>query len=563
MLDLLSITVILPLLGAGAISLPSLIFTKLDVERGRLWTAAAALATAVLTSATVVALRGASAGTPMIPSPESALLAGSVIKFRAEPALWPLAAGLSLVTCFFLLAALGRQPDASPYLAAISLVLLGVGLAALWSANPLTTIVSWALYDLFFFLGRITAGVRRDQAIRSLSIGTVAVLLLWAGVLVAGHGTGSVQWSLMPAGGAKMTFWMLAGLLRLGVYPFHLAVPGGAGRFSPPATALFLSPVIGWGLWAQLALVEDGILPVSSWVMVPALLTLMAGGFLGWTARSARGASAWIGMGANGAVLLSVVLASLFGRSQELVEGLVLWILALGVTGWMLGVTILCLGGRLALPDALERRALPRTISSLVGAFSLIGAPITLGFVTQSYLVTELPRLAQRSWIVGFFAGQTFLIVAVARWLFPLTQPGGRAVSPFAQRVSTAGIMAPALSLVLAALVPNLLLPGSSGPSLRRLFAGPGRDGWLLWAGPLLLGGAIAWQGVRLRPGIALWLDALHDVVRLNWAYDLLIGAFEQGLAVVQSADDILGGRGALLWSFVILLLVVLAWRAG
>jgi hypothetical protein len=58
-----------------------------------------------------------------------------------------------------------------------------------------------------------------------------------------------------------------------------------------------------------------------------------------------------------------------------------------------------------------------------------------------------------------------------------------------------------------------------------------------------------------------LWLDALQGIVRLDWAWTLLAGAFGQGLTVLRAVDDVLGGRGALLWSFIMLLLVILVWR--
>ena len=48
-----------------------------------------------------------------------------------------------------------------------------------------------------------------------------------------------------------------------------------------------------------------------------------------------------------------------------------------------------------------------------------------------------------------------------------------------------------------------------------------------------------------------------------DWAWTLLAGAFEQGLTVLRTVDDVLGGRGALLWSFIMLLLVILVWRVG
>jgi hypothetical protein len=559
MLNLLSLTVILPLLGAGGIFLGSLVFTKLDVEEGRFWTFVAALAVAAVAFASVLVLKGRGGATALLSSSRPALLAESVARFHLDPALWPLAVALSLVTCSVLLAELGRTSSNPLRLTALVLALLAAGLAALWSANPLTTLVGWVLYDLFFLLGQLTVGAGTKEAVRALALGSVASLLLWAGVLVAGNGTGSVQWSLMPAGGPKMTFWMLAGLLRLGAYPLHLSTPSRVDASSPLVTTLFLSPVLGWGLWGRLALANDGLLPVGTWVMIPALLTLVAGGVLAWTARSSRDALPWIGMGANGAVLFSSVLASLPG-GQGTGENAALAILALGVTSWMLGMTALFLGNGLALPQALRRSALS-LLPSLVGALSLIGAPITLGFAAASYLMGDLVRLGQWSWTAGFFAGQTFLVAAVVRWLIPVTQPEELDVRSLGQLAPAAGWLGSALLLIAGGLVPNLLC-GSSGLSLWHLLTRPSLVGWLLWGGAFLLGGVLAWHDADLRPRVSLWLDALHDVVRLDWAWDLLIDAVDRGLSIVRVADDILGGRGALLWSFIILLILMLVWRA-
>lgn len=563
MLNLLPVTVILPLLGAGGVLLASWLFTKLDVERECLGTPVIALASAVLTFVLVLGLKGGGDATAIVSFSHAALLGESTVRFHLHPALWPLAVALSLAACSFFLAELHPGSDPAPNLAAVSLVLLGIGLAALWSANPLTTIMSWALYDFFLLLGRIAAGVRAEEAVRSLALGSVSILLLWAGVLVAGEGMGNVQWSLMPDGGPKMTFWMVAGLVRLGAYPLHLSTAGGAGSSSPHVAMLFLSPVIGWGLCARLTVANAGVLPVSPWMTAPTLLTLVAGGFLAWTARSSLDARRWIGTGAGGAVLFSSVLTAFYGGTRGVAADATLSVLTLGSTSWVLGMTILLVGGGLSLPQVLRRTALPFTIPSLLGAFSLIGAPITLGFVAQSVLMGQLAGRGGWSWSAGFLGGQTFVVAALARWLFSSDPSAETDLSTWPQWAHAAGLIAPALVLVIAGLAPTLLLTGSPDLTLRGLFAGPGLVGGSLWVASLLLGGVLAWQEVRLRPKISLWLGALHDLVRLGWAYDLLVGAFERGFAFVRVVDRILGGKGALLWSLVTLLILVLAGGAS
>jgi formate hydrogenlyase subunit 3/multisubunit Na+/H+ antiporter MnhD subunit len=425
-------------------------------------------------------------------------------------------------------------------------------------------IISWALFDLFLMLGQIVAGGTGGGISRRLAFGAGSVLLLWAGVLAAGNGTGSVQWSLMPPGGPKMALWMVAGLLRIGAYPFHLSTATAVTSRSTLVATLLLSPVTGWALWIRLILVSGTVLAENAWVITLALLTIAVGGFVGWAVKSPREGRSWIGMGICGVVLLAVVLASLLARSQGAGEDTVLAILALGATSWILSVTMLFLGGGLDPGRASRREMLPRSIASVLGALSLIGVPPTLGFVAESPLLGGLNTAEQWSWRVGFFLGQLFLVMAVARWLFPPVPPQRSDADQgnlLGRMARDAGLILPALLLVALGVAPAPLLAGSFRLSLRSMLSGPGLVGWLLWGGALLLGGVLAWQDATLRPRVSLWLDVLQDVVRLDWAFALLGGAFEQGLSVIRAVDDVLGGRGALLWSLIMFLLLILVWR--
>lgn len=557
MLNLLSATVILPLLGAGGLFLASLIFSEPDAERVRLWTLLVAAALAVATFVSICVLRGRGGATAVLGPAEPSSLTGAVVRFHLEPALWPVALGLSLGACSLFLSELGNQSSPSLRLAAVSLGLLATGLGAIWAATPFTMIATWALFDLLLFQGLLIDGAGRGTSVQILAFGAAATLLLWAGVLAAGDGTGTVQWSLMPPGGAKMSIWMTAGLLRIGAYPLHRAAPSRVGTASPLSGIFLLSPVIGWGLWIRLAVVSGGAAPVAPWVMVVALLTVVAGGLLGWTTRRPRDARPFVAMGVNGVVLLSSTWMALSGGGQAVDGDVPLAVLTLGVLAWLLGTTILFLGGRLAWHRIFRRRALATTVPSLIGALSLSGAPLTLGFVAESHVL----RAGTGGPGLGFFVGRLFLVAALARSMFealPLEE--GEDALP-RQVALKAAVMAPAVPLMLAGLAPGLLLPETPGPSLGDLFAGQTTSSWLLWVASIILGGVLASQDASIRSRGSRWLAAVHEFVLLDWAYRLLIGAIEQGLAVVRTIDEILGGKGALLWSFVLLLLFVLAWR--
>jgi hypothetical protein len=55
-------------------------------------------------------------------------------------------------------------------------------------------------------------------------------------------------------------------------------------------------------------------------------------------------------------------------------------------------------------------------------------------------------------------------------------------------------------------------------------------------------------------------LGAVHDVLRLEWFYGAVAGAFGRGLSLFRVADQVVGGAGALLWSLLLFLLLLLVW---
>jgi hypothetical protein len=122
------------------------------------------------------------------------------------------------------------------------------------------------------------------------------------------------------------------------------------------------------------------------------------------------------------------------------------------------------------------------------------------------------------------------------------------------------------LLLIGAGIYPPFLWDGSGGgdtvPSLGSLFVMPGLVGWLLWAALFVFGGVLAWQEGFLRSKIGPLLSVIHDVLRLEWLYDVVAGALDRGLSVFESADGVVGGAGALLWSLLLFLLFLLV-RGG
>ncbi|MBN1815394.1 MAG: hypothetical protein JXA14_26415 [Anaerolineae bacterium] len=456
----------------------------------------------------------------------------------------PLVFTLALATCVTILMSLAREGEQRPQMLAVLLVLLPASFVALWAANPLTMVVGWAIYDLVSAAAYITVSGWGRGAIRGLIFGGLATLLLWGGTLLsAGEGRSSL-WALMTPTEAQLALWVAAGVLRLWVYPFHLTAPDTLSD-SPSFTTFLFSPVLGWGLCLRLVMVNGGSFPDSAWVPSLAALTLGLGGFLAWSCKSPRTILPWVSLGVTGATLLAVSLSG----------GHAVAVIVAGCVVWTLGMTVLFL------TDGLRQEAPWWSIPALIGALALLGIPLTLGFVFHASLLGGIAHAGRLWWGTAFFFGNLFLVASLTRWLL------ASAVSPLPGRywrlaVYGVSLGIPALLLLVSGFYPPLLIVGIAAPAMGELFSTPGLAGWLVWVVSLSVGGVLAWQDENVRQRIALLLDALHDLLRLEWLYDALVGALERGLSAIRAVDEVVGGAGALLWSLLIFLLLLLIWSS-
>jgi len=531
------LTIILPLVGAGGTVGLSLL------PRVRPYTRLVALVMAGVVSAIILASRWALPGTLVLSSWRPAFLFGTVLVVQSDVIVQLLAFALALVSCSVILVELSRTDQPHPRMMATLLVLLAAGCAALWAANLLTTLICWAIYDLLLAAGQVVSGSSVRTAVRSLIFGSMATLLLWGGAALGGRGMGSALWSLTTASRVQLTLWALAGLVRLWAYPFYLSMLDNSGVALSLLTPLALGPILGWGLWLRLAVINGGSISGSPWVLALAAINLGLGGFLAWSCGSMRRSLLWIGVAATGAVLLAAGVAGENGVS----------VLAVGGTAWVLAVGVMLLG------DGLRRETLWWSMPVLLGALALLGLPLTAGFVPTATLAGGLVRGGHIGWGVAWFCGYLFLVPAlVRRLLAPPALPV--ADRPWVMIVRGIGLGMPALLLVLAGLYPLLLVGTAQAPSLGQLLTLPGWAGWLLWVGALAGGGALAWQEGTIRSRIELVLGAIHDLLGLEWLYRAIVGALERGLGVLWAAGEVIGGRGALLWSWLLFLLLVLVW---
>jgi hypothetical protein len=545
---LLVLVIAVPLLGAVTTFGLSL------VARLRPYARYVTVAVSGLTAVLILSLRWIE---PIVAVPslwQPSLLFGSVLTLHTDITVQPLALALALVIFGAALVDLDRVDSLHPQLGTAVLALVPAGVVVLWSANVLTMMISWAIYDFLHAVTYIMAGGSTRTAVRATVLSSLATLLFWTGAVLEGGGADVEMWSLMTIDGTPLTLWILAGMVRLWIYPFHLSAPDDLVEVPPLGIPLLLSPILGWGLWLRIIAVTDSSVLEPTGVSVLAAGTLALGGLLAWSCESPRRLLPWIGMAANGAILLGT------GLDKEIGPVVVV----AGGVAWILGTAVFFLG------DGWRQKSLWWNIPALVGLLTLLGVPFTLGFVTTASLFDRLAHGGRIVWgdttLWGIILGYLFLLPSLVRRLLV---PASSSLPHQRVHLLTRGVGLGLVAILLigAGLFPSLLLPGDmvggAGLTLGRQMAMPRLEGWLLWVIVFACGGVLAWQEGFLRAKIGLVLSAIHDVLRLEWLYESAVGALNRGLGVLRVADEVVGGAGALLWSLVLFLLIVLVWSGS
>lgn len=534
-------TVTFPLLGAG------LVLAMALANRLRFVAHLVALAVAGLTIVLVLNARRAGPPPVLLSSWQPTALFGASLAMQVDPSIQPLALALSLCTFSAFLVAASRTEESHSLSAALStgssLTMLAAGLLALFSANPLTMIVGWAIYDLAEVGGQILAGESSEAGTRSLVFGTLALVCVWSGAVLSLRGVGHALWSRVTISNVQSTLWAIAAVVRLRVYPFHLATPPGLDIAKPLNVPLFVGPILGWGLWLRLTQATAGFVGGHPWVPAMAAIAFAVGGFLAWSCRSARSSMPWASMATSGGVLLAAGIAPDSATT----------VIAAGGVAWVMGNTLLLLR------EGYDRGALWWSIPSLIGVLAVLGLPLTPGFVAGATLVGGLTETSPGWWGSAFYVGNVLLVSALVRGVLS-SPPEPVTNQRWSTTVRRVWLLLLALLLVLASLRPSILFHSNPAPQLGPVFAIPALSGWLLWAASLATGAAIAWLDASLRRNMDLFLNAAHDLLRLDWIYNLMKGALKRGLRIVQTTEEIVGGAGAVLWSLVLFLLIVLMW---
>ncbi len=469
------------------------------------------------------------------------VLFGAPLTFEAAAGSWSLAAVLVATTFLSLVACCATSDRPSSISMALILAATGAGVAALFATSFVALVVAWGVTDILLAAAMTHYGQEgARRAALALASGILATCALWVAPLLAQTEGISGFLNLAYFSGPSAVLLQIAVILRLGLVPFHLWRPIDLAAEPAQLIPLVVIPtLLGFDLLTYLPALTAGL---PSMLFALAALTVLVGGFVAWSESEERFSLAGVMLAETGLAVLAIANAG-----QQAVATTVA-----AAVAWALGITVF------SLTPSWSRRYFWRAIASLLALLSLLGLPPTLGFVVRftAYSGLEADLLA----LVVALLGETFLIAVLIRlWVWAEPRPW-----------PTRLIFEPVYLLIFGVAALALLLAGLSS----EVFVGRGQDTALVTLGVLIRQGGIAgWAGwaLPLVAGVTLFLlgEGLHQrleggwqglgaLLRLEWVYGLVFLALRWIVALIRGISGLVEGEGALLWTAVILLIILL-----
>lgn len=430
---------------------------------------------------------------------------------------------------------------------AVTLLITAVALAAVQSENFITLAITWAVLDGIYFLSLLLLSRGENlesQATLSLTFNSLATFCLVAAALDVMHSgqttfvIGQTQLS------EQATLWLLlAVVFRLGVFPFHLSIPGESNVRQGLGTLLRLAPVAtAFDLLVHVVIVSPD-LPLKPWLSAAACLGLLIGAAQLWdTSEPRAGLSFAVLAQSSLAVLLAV-----WGGAEA------------GAGVLALGLATLLGGAVLFLNNGFDAGQRWWSIPTFIGAFAFLGGPLTVGYLGAVILYSSF---LSGGWLLFLVCviGQALLTAGCLRIATWPGEPVPR-TEPIAGVSYLFGLAAPLLMAFLAGVASvGLIQAANAGPV--SLFSPTA----FVALGALVVAGLAGFALWRFEPVVrartqSAW-TAATSVARLGWLYTSFWETYRLLGRMLRAGADIVEGEGGVLWTIVAALLVWLLFRS-
>lgn len=431
-----------------------------------------------------------------------------------QPDIWWLGFILALTLSGRMWTETADRSEKQPLTGVLLILFLMVTWLSLASGSLLLTLLSWGISDVIWCVASLMSGADGERIVIGTANLGVSSLLIWAiSLFLIRAGVSSLWWLVQPSD-SILFLLLLATVIRVGFYPFHIALNDGSGEDNALNTIYTLGPLAGLGLLFRIMRLPG--------IELPHWLVLWSVGSAAWLAIRAcivqdRSALYWVSY----AGLHLIIGAAVLSADTRL--------LSYGAAFW-LGITALL--------------AIHKTTSylwswpALFASVLLLASPSSLMLTVYNWLLVSLPDpvsiLTLLTFVFTFFA----LMMALRNEHKTVKYP----FSP--QKISyLIGIFLPFLSILLTLSSYRVVMP-----ILLNLF---------VWLG--LLGASVLLfiYGEIFRRA---WGRLTHVITVLDgqWLYHAIWQGSVNLLNVFRVFSNVIEGRGSLLWSLLILMLVIL-----
>ncbi len=450
----------------------------------------------------------------------SVMLNGQMI-LDVTPVLWWLGAALGAIFSGAAWIAVAERQEMQPLTGVLTLTSLLILWVMLLSGSILTTLISWAVFDLLWGTAALMSGEDGERVTFGLAIHGVTTLLLWAVTLLLQEDGVSLLWWLSWPAAPLLNLLLLAAMMRVGLYPFHIVFPRQIGR-TRLLSLVHLAGVLSGVVLLYRLLNLPGVTTLPLWMSLWGILSIFWDGLFAWAAPGKQSPLLWAGH----ALLIGCVAGAGMAGDGTL--------LLLGTGFWLTAGTLL----------VLVRGYAPREVlwawPIWLGLLLFIGTPPSaLGPALWS-LFDSVPWGGKLLLWVGLLALYAAAYRGMRRpALGSLTMPRGWQQAAWAVGL---GI------IVVAALLTPFRAPFPQPPAW---------GGMVLW----LLAGAAAVALLRWGWMTHVWLrygEPILELVELSWLYRALWRGMEHVLSFLRMANEISEGNGSVLWSLLMLLLFLL-----
>lgn len=400
----------------------------------------------------------------------------------------------------------------------IALTVVWLGLA---SGSLLMLLTMWAVFDVIWFVARLVSGADEERVIWATALNGIASLVLWVASLFLLRSGDTELWWLARPPSSVLALLYVAGLIRVGFYPFqvgHMATPRAS---SPLALVSVIGPVMGVALLYRLVSLPGGG-GAPAWVIGWGCISVLWSGIKALSQQGRRAVLAAVyGM------LLAVVTGALASSRSDL--------LTIGTGVWVVASALLLVSR--------PRRgsATILALPALCAVVALVGAPPSPLLGSMTGVLSGRTSTVE---LVMYFLGLALIVGALLRglqWRPPDRYDDAVAIRFVGSRVAGWLLL---VGILVAA-------------SLRVVYSPLASWAFALWLAAVIVGAALArwvdptrlsWS--RARP----WVELLD----LTWLHRATWQGAENALGVLRATADVVEGSASVLWSVLILLLALL-----